>query len=276
MEKKNIALEILEKELEIKNEELKALKKKRFEESQNIKNILIAQYTDFFDNKIPNIAERGFIIELHGHDDGGNIVFKAPHPEVSYNKEVFTIYLEKTKYDQNHVDKVRLNYYTTWGEDDFEFIRLAVMGKVAEVLLDESSKQALLDISNNKPKNSITYSDVWKIEKEYHEIDDQIKALKKEAKFYKFETEGIKFDAITIEYNIGSIVPNCVGMKLVKYTNKNKKTATVEFTRQVRNETIKNGETIIQIGDLYDTRIVNKVRVSKLKQLVNYYYQDVC
>jgi hypothetical protein len=140
-------------------------------------------------------------------------------------------------------------------------------------MLCEDNKQFLLDIYNNQPEPSITYTDVRKVEKEYKQIKDQIDTLKKEAKWYKFETEGVKFDSTTIEYNIGSLIYDCVGMRLVKYTNKNKKTATIEFTRQTythdsRGKRVENPEV--------EVVCIDKIRVSNLKYIVNHYVKDVC
>jgi hypothetical protein len=266
MEEKNIALEILEKELKTKQEELKTIQDKRFAELQVVKKDLLKKYTNFFESRIPDIVGNSFIIELSGRD-GDSIVFKAPRPEASYDKEVFTIYLKKFKYNQNHVDKVCLNYYTTWGEDDFEFTRLTVMGKVAEIFLDDSNKQALLDIFNNKLKASTTHSEVWKVERGVNDIKDKIETCKREAKWYKFETEGIKLNKPQhIEYAVDRTIFNCIEIKLLKYTNKNQKTATIEFITELNGGKLPN-----------KTFVIDKVRIKNLMYYINTFKdEDIC
>ena len=84
----------------------------------------------------------------------GSIYFKADHPEYTYKKELFSLYLrenwnfdgEENKKSFNGVD---LSYYTTStkGVDAWELRRLRMLGDLAEIVLNDQDK--MLDAVNN-------------------------------------------------------------------------------------------------------------------------------
>lgn len=286
MENKNIALGVLEKELKTKKTELLDIQKQIGEENHVIYENLNDKYIEFFLGKIPELRGSEYREEEYGKMPlrlvlGKDYQIKSYRGEtIEFQlasedrfKEIFRVYLEKSDYQLNNPDKVRLNYYTTFCDSDFEFKRLAILGKFAEKLRHKEYQQELLDIYCNKPNTTLTYSDMCKVEREIGEIKTQISKLKREAKYYSFETEGVLMKKTPygkypdIEYKNGNSIYKCKSMQLVKYTNDSKKTATVKFVKEITPYD----------GDSYDESVtIDKVRVSTIEDILNYDCEDVC
>jgi hypothetical protein len=131
----------------------------------------------------------------------GSIYFKMDHPELSYRKELFTLYLRERYFEEGQrYDGVDLSYYTTStkGDDEWELKRLRILGDAAGVVLKDQHQ--IVDAANNvsnrfKDEFKRSYDQMNLINKGIGELTDRINVLKSEATLIQLLSEdGVLFD----------------------------------------------------------------------------------
>ena len=170
----------------------------------------------------------------------GSVYFKADHPEVSYKKELFNLYLrENWKFDGEEGKKaftgVDLSYYTTStkGLDAWELRRLRMLGDLAEIVLNNHDN--MVDAANKavvsfKEEFANVYREMSLLDRAIRDIENCITAVRKEEISAKLMKEGVEFDTgvqIQLKYNY---TPYVISIKLVDVSKSGKKaTAVFEF-----------------------------------------------
>lgn len=108
-----------------------------------------------------------------------SVYFRMDHPEYSYKKELFSLYLRENwnfMGEEKCYTGIDLSYYTTStkGVDSWELKRLQMLGKVAEIVHDHHDR--ILDRVNN---DSLRFKDEFKeVYKNIKEIQSAIGELK--------------------------------------------------------------------------------------------------
>jgi hypothetical protein len=185
------------------------------------------EYIKFFHNTSISLEN----IKISTGWDGDSIRFIY----IPNNNELFTIYLDKSNYSLKENDKLKLSYYSSSCENEFEFSRLVLLGKLAEFLNDDENKDNLISLNNRiHAKNADEIKALYKkanyIQTDINDKKLQIENIVKKDSFKSFEEEGIQLEKSTvIDITLKSRLYDVIFMKLVEYTNKNKKTATVLF-----------------------------------------------
>jgi hypothetical protein len=168
----------------------------------------------------------------------GSVYFRMAHPDYSYKKELFNIYLrENWNFDEKKqsFNGVDLSYYTTStkGVDSWELKRLQLLGVVAEIVLNHQERM-LLRVNNVvlpfKEEYSRVYDQMNLIGQAIRELDIKITAVKKERIEFDLKSEGITFGVgcnIQLKFNYS---PYIKSIKLVELSKSGKKgTAVFEF-----------------------------------------------
>jgi len=167
----------------------------------------------------------------------GAVYFRMAHPDYSYKKELFNIYLRENWNDEleKSFNGVDLSYYTTStkGVDSWELKRLQLLGVVAEIVLNHQERM-LLRVNNVvlpfKEEFSRVYDQMNLIGKAIRELDVKITAVKKERIEFDLKSEGITFGVgcnIQLKFNYS---PYIKSIKLVELSKSGKKgTAVFEF-----------------------------------------------
>ena len=169
----------------------------------------------------------------------GSIYFKADHPEYTYKKELFSLYLrenynfdgEENKKSFNGVD---LSYYTTStkGVDAWELRRLRMLGELAEIVLNDQDK--MLDAVNNavipfKAEFAEVFKEMQEVGSEIRGVENLIRIVLKEQIEKDLKGEGVTFAKgrnIGLKWNYS---PNVINIKLVDLSKSGKK-GTAVFT----------------------------------------------
>jgi hypothetical protein len=134
----------------------------------------------------------------------GSVYFKMAHPDYSYKKELFNVYLrDNWKFDggenKKSFDAVDLSYYTTStkGVDTWELKRLQLLGVIAGIVHDHQER-ILLRVNNV----------VLPFKEEYDRVSDQVRLVEKgirelNEKIVTLNKQGIQFDLTNggIEFN---------------------------------------------------------------------------
>ena len=194
--------------------------------------IYVREQKAISDALLPFFAELVAYVEVQR----GTVVFKMDHPELSYKKELFSLYLrEDWSQDDNISFKgVDLSYYTTStkGDDKWELRRLQLLGEVAEIL--ENSQSWIVNAANAatlpfKAEYKEVYAQMDEIGKELRVVEDLIKVVLKEKIEFDLKNDGVEFDVarhIQLKFNY---TPNVKLIKLIDFSKSGKK-ATAVFT----------------------------------------------
>jgi len=191
----------------------------------------------------------------------GSVYFKMVHPEYSYKKELFNVYLvENWTFDgvenKKSFARVDLSYYTTStkGVDKWELNRLQLLGKVAEIVL-EHQERILLRVNNVvlpfKEEYDQVYEQMNLINQAIRELNEKIIAIKKEEIEFNLKNEGVTFDVgvnIRLKHNY---TPYIKFIKLIDISKSGKTaTASIIWARsehEVQEEKVRINDIVTQV-----------------------------
>ncbi len=170
----------------------------------------------------------------------GSIYFKMAHPDYSYKKELFSLYLrENWNYMDGEENRksftgIDLSYYSTQtkGDNSWELRRLQLLGKLAEIVEDQQG--IIVDTINEivipfKEEFAETFKEMNELGKELRGVEDLIRLVVKEKIGFDLNGEGINFvkgKNIQLKFNYS---PNVKSIKLIDVSKSGKK-ATAVFT----------------------------------------------
>lgn len=169
----------------------------------------------------------------------GSVYFKADHPDYSYKKEMFNLYLrENWKFDgtenRKSFDGVDLSYYTTStkGVDEWELKRLRMLGDLAEIVLKDQDK--MVDAVNQavlpfKEEYKVFYEQMQIVNKAIGELSAKIDVIQKEHIEFNLMNGGVEFNKgrnIQLKWNYTPFVSK---IQLIEMSKSGKK-ATAIFT----------------------------------------------
>jgi len=133
----------------------------------------------------------------------GSVYFKMSHPDLNYDKELFSLYLrENWDFDDKgkKFNGVDLSYYTTStkGVDYWELKRLQLLGKVAEIIYDHQDK--IIDRANHtvslfKGEYNNVFTQMQEVQKEIGEVKTQIQDIKSAQLLTELLNDGVSFDS---------------------------------------------------------------------------------
>ena len=172
----------------------------------------------------------GFSPDAYIEVQRGSVYFKMDHPDYSYKKELFSLYLrEDWSQDDNISFKgVDLSYYTTStkGVDAWELKRLRMLGDLAEIVL--KNHDTIVDAANAatlpfKAEYKEVYAEMSEIGKEIRGVENLITFLEKEKIEWDLKDEGVSFEKgrnVQLKFNYA---PNVVWIKLTDISKSGKK-----------------------------------------------------
>ena len=167
----------------------------------------------------------------------GSVYFKMAHPDYSYKKELFNLYLRENWGDDlvKSFKGIDLGYYSTStkGDDSWELKRLQLLGVIAEIILNHQERM-LLRVNNVvipfKEEYGRVFDQMNLVGKAIRELDVKISAIKKERIEFDLKSEGITFGVgcnIQLKFNY---TPYIKSIKLIDLSKSGKKgTAVFEF-----------------------------------------------
>jgi hypothetical protein len=139
-------------------------------------------------------------LEYSGH----SITFNRPHPDYSYDKEMFSLSIREGWRDtEAPIKEITVSYYSTNSDSPWELERLMMLGDLARVFV--SQKQNLLDklsevIVEFGPRKSEILKQTYVLENELRVIKSQ-EATEKLSKVFKILIEdGLTFENEHVDY----------------------------------------------------------------------------
>ena len=202
-----------------------------------IDEIYVREQNAVRDALLPFFAD--FSDEVEVTASRGSVYFKMNHPDYSYKKELFNLYLrENWNFSEEGEGRktfngVDLSYYTTTtkGGDLWELNRLFLLGKVAGVVRwnqDEIVDAANKVIASFKEEYKVAYQLQNMISTAINDIDVRIKKLIRERVEFDLKNDRVEFTkkvCIDFKYNYSG------NIQVLKLSNisKSGKTADVVF-----------------------------------------------
>lgn len=204
----------------------------------------------------------GFSPDAYIEVTRGSVYFKMDHPDYSYKKELFSLYLREDWSEDDNISfkGIDLSYYTTStkGVDAWELKRLRMLGDLAEIVL--KNHDTIIDAANAatlpfKAQYKEEYAEMSKIGKDIRGVEQLITYLEKEKIEMDLKGEGVNFTSgkgIQLKYNY---TPRVLSMKLIDVSKSGKKaTAVFTFGRGGNVNTEENVSVESIINQVYNLR----------------------
>ena len=235
-------------------------------EQQAMSDALLPFFSELFDHEVEVEVTRG------------SVYFKMAHPNYTYNKELFTVYLrDNWKFDgvenTKSFDRVDLSYYSssTRGDDAWELKRLRLLGKLAEVVEDNSfsmlyavNQIALSFYAEHKE----VYAEMNEVGKEIREIESKISTLEKSDIEFDLKNGGVEFNkgvSIQLKY---SYTPTIKSIKLIDLSKSGKK-CTAQFILQHGSSSHTYTEHNCSVASIVDQVHYNSKKIAKMELLTS-------
>jgi hypothetical protein len=167
----------------------------------------------------------------------GSVYFKMAHPEFTYKKELFSLYLRENWNFEEGKDKrsytgIDLSYYTTStkGIDAWELKRLQMLGTIAGIIHEKHDE--IVDAANNavfpfKEQYNAVFKEMQEIGSEIRGVENLITYLVKEKIEMDLKGQGVDFEKgrqIKLKFNYSPVV---VGIRLTDVSKSGKKCTAV-------------------------------------------------
>jgi hypothetical protein len=201
----------------------------------------------------------------------GGVYFSMPHPDFTYNKELFNIYLDESWNDKEEAYKgLNLSYYTTQtkGMNSWELMRLRMLGEVAEIIL--YSQKEILEKINAVAKSFLNekteiYSQMTELRRETNTFESQIRELKREKIREDLMGEGVTFKKDTYIQLKFNYTVRIKSIKLVDVSKSGKRaTAVITFAFNESSVSREENVDVAKITDQVLARIEDIVSTLEL------------
>ena len=198
---------------------------------ETIGEIYVREQNAVRDALLPFFADfnEGVTVEVHR----GSVYFKMAHPDYSYLKELFNLYLREDWNEDGPAFKgVDLSYYTTStkGDDLWELERLFLLGKLAGVVRwnqDEIVDAANKAVAGFKEEYRVAYQLQNMIKTAIGDIDVRVRQLIKQKVEFDLKNDRVEFTKgveVQLKYNY---TPRILSIKLIDFSKSGKKATAV-------------------------------------------------
>jgi regulator of replication initiation timing len=148
--------------------------------------------------------------------------------------EICSLSLRKNSWEDKTPNHIVIGYYSTQVKSDnhIELDRLVTLGTVSQVIQTRSNEiiedTRTLSMKNNNLRSKLLKQS-WDIEKEISQLEKEERELKKESNLSKL-FEGVDVDNCIVNVRENGCVSNTKHIKILNWTNNNKKSFKVELT----------------------------------------------
>ena len=207
-------VQTLQSEITVLESQIQAIRSQRWDVEQAFNEKLTTNMSRFF---------RGVVYEdVAVTATSRSISFKMLDEECRL-QEIFQIYLQEDYLTEREVpyNEIKLSYYSTSSNSEFELTRLENLGRVASIVKGMSNKilekvNTLAIEYNEEIKEKGFYKQIYELENEVKTLRSLIRGIEKEeAKAKIFSEEGISFEkarSVQMKFNY---TPRITKLKLV-------------------------------------------------------------
>jgi hypothetical protein len=203
--------------------------------------------------------------------------FTRPQEGYSYNKELLSLYFKNNNWKDHKAAKIQTSFYSTSENSEYELRRMILIGKVGQIILDFYDD--ILGAYNkvlSQFEDALTHQfrEIYGLEKEIREVNEQIRLIEKENLLKKVESDGIEFqlpegtsmnELPNIQVRFDWVIRNIKGIKIIKKTASGK-SADIELKMM---STVWNPDTQ-SYNEKEEIKVVEKVRMDKVEPFIQY------
>ena len=153
----------------------------------------IDRLSAMFNRVLESALEPTDILEV----SSDRVRFTRPQPGYNYNKEVLDLYFRSKDWSSSVADQIETSFYSTTDNSEFELRRMILLGKVGQIVLDQSQDilhQFNTIKSDTQAEISKARTAEWDLEREMTNIKKSIQSLDLANLLNQLETEGIEFE----------------------------------------------------------------------------------
>ena len=205
---------------------IKELKEKSVELQNEISEIREETNTE-----VSNFVKKHYFPFVNEIQFDGDTYFRLYDKE---RNEICSLSLRKNSWEDKTPNRIVINYYSTQTKSDnhIELDRLVTLGTVSQVIQTRSNEiiedTRLLSMKyNNLRKKLLKQS--WDIEKEISQLEKEERELKREDNLTKL-FQGVDVNDCIVHVRENGCVSNTKHIKILDWTNNNKKSFTVKLT----------------------------------------------
>lgn len=173
----------------------------QLQEKRNAAGLICRELEDARINQLSAMFNRVFASALEPTDvlevSGDRVQFTRPEPGYNYNKQVLDLYFRSADWRDTTATQIETSFYSTTDNSEFELRRMILLGKVGQIVLDQS-QDILQQFNTIKSDTQAEISEArkteWDLEREMTNIKKSIQSLKQENLLSQLETEGIEFE----------------------------------------------------------------------------------
>jgi len=252
--------------------------KEQLQFSNDIRRIIeeqkIDQLSRMYHEYFEEVLEEGDEIEARA--DG--VKFLRPQEGYNYNKELLNLYFRTKNWREDEADEIQTSFYSTSENSEFELRRMVLIGKVGQIVLGfyDDILAAYNQVQDQfKDALSKQMKEVFGLEREIREVNEQIRLIEKENLFSKLENEGIEFEVPenksinelpNIDVRFDWTIFNVKVIKIIKKTTSGK-SADIELKTM---SNVWNPDTQ-SYNEKEQIKVVEKVRMNNVERFLQYY-----
>jgi hypothetical protein len=124
------------------------------------------------------------------------VQFTRPELGCNYNKQVLDLYFKNKDWSSQTATQIQTSFYSTTDNSEFELRRMILIGKVGQIVLDQSQDilhQFNTIKSDTRPEIQLARTTEGDLQREITSIKSQIQDIEQENLLNQLETEGIEF-----------------------------------------------------------------------------------
>jgi len=159
---------------------------------RKLENNQIDLLSTMFNQVFTTVLEPGDVLET----SSDRVRFTRPQSGYSYNKEVLDLYFRSEDWKSETATQIQTSFYSTTDNSEFELRRMILIGKVGQIILDQSQDilQQFNQIkSDTREEISQARKVEWGLDKEITNLKSLIQGIEQENILTQLETDGIEF-----------------------------------------------------------------------------------
>ena len=216
--------------------------------------------------EVSSFIKKHYFPFVNGIEFDGDTYFRLYDKE---RNEICSLSLRKNSWEDKTPNHIVIGYYSTQVKSDnhIELDRLIMLGTISKIVKNDYKEimeytRSLSMKYNNLRKKLLKQS--WDIEKEISQLEREERELKKESNLSKL-FEGVDVDDCIVNVRENGCVSNTKHIKILNWTNNNKKSFKVELTSDCYNYDYDKKE----YKSVERVFVYDKVRVYHLNDFIN-------
>jgi hypothetical protein len=171
------------------------------QEKRNAAGLICRELEDARIDRLSAMFNKVFAGTLEADDvlevSSNRVQFTRPEPGRNYHKDILDLYFRSAEWRTELATTIETSFYSTTDNSEFELRRMILIGKVGQIVLDQSQdilQQFNAIISDTRAEISKARKTEWDLEREMTNIKKSIQSLEQAALLDRLHDTGIEFN----------------------------------------------------------------------------------